>query len=123
MFDRNKTEVADDGVTPEPKPSEQALGFVDQAVGVVPIVADAVRSTFERIGEPVTRERGAEVRRQVTDQVVERARKARHRFEPMYRQRVEPVYKRRLEPVVRERVEPVYRQRFEPTVRRVRERI
>jgi hypothetical protein len=60
-------------------------------------------------------ERGADVRRQVTDQVVERARKARERVEPVYRDRIEPVYK--------ERVEPVYKQRVEPTVRRVRERI
>jgi hypothetical protein len=115
MPDRNKTETAGDGAAPKSKPSEQALGLVDQAVGVVPTIADAVRSTFNRIGEPVTRERGAEVRRQATDQVVDRARKARNRFEPMYRERVEPVYKRR--------VEPVYRERFEPTVRRVRERI
>jgi hypothetical protein len=123
MFATSKTEVADNGVAPEPTPSEQALGVVDRAVGVVPIVADAVRSTVDRIGEPVTRERGAEVRHQVTDRVVERARNARHRFEPMYRERVEPVYKRRLEPLVRDRVEPVYRDRVAPTVRRVRERI
>lgn len=51
--------------------------------------------------------RGGEVRRQVTDQVVEQARKARERVEPVYRDRVEPVYK----------------QRVEPTVERVRERI
>ena len=67
--------------------------------------------------------RGGEVRRQVTDQVVEQARKARERVEPVYRDRVEPVYKQRVEPVVRERVEPVYRERFEPQVKRVRERI
>jgi hypothetical protein len=58
-------------------------------------------------------------RRKVTDQVVEQARKARERVEPVYK----PVYKKRFEPIVRERVEPVYRERVEPTVRRVRERI
>lgn len=67
--------------------------------------------------------RGGEVRRQVTDQVVEQARKARERVEPVYRDRVEPTYRKRVEPVVRERVEPVYRERFEPAVKRVRERI
>ena len=75
--------------------------------------------------------RGGDVRRQVTDQVVEQARKARERVEPVYRDRVEPVYKdrvepvykERFEPVVKERVEPVYKQRVEPTVKRVRERI
>jgi len=60
-------------------------------------------------------ERGADVRHQVTDQVIERTRKARERVEPVYRDRIEPVYK--------ERVEPVYKKRVEPTVRRVRERI
>ena len=68
-------------------------------------------------------ERGADVRRQVTDQVVERARKARERVEPLYRERVEPVYRDRVEPIYKERVEPVYKARVEPTVRRVRERI
>ncbi len=58
--------------------------------------------------------RGGDVRRQVTDQVVDQARKAR--------ERVEPVYKDRVEPVVKERVEPVYKQRVEPTVKKVRER-
>lgn len=67
--------------------------------------------------------RGGEFRRQLTDQVVEQARKARERVEPVYRERVEPVYKERVEPVVKERVEPVYKQRVEPTVKRVRERI
>ena len=75
--------------------------------------------------------RGGDVRRQVTDQVVDQARKARKRVEPVYRdrvepvvkQRVEPVYRQRVEPVVRERVEPVYRERVEPAVKRVRERI
>jgi hypothetical protein len=67
--------------------------------------------------------KGTEVRRQVTDQVVTEARKARTRVEPLYKERVEPVYKQRVEPVVKERVEPVYRDRVEPTVKRVRERI
>jgi hypothetical protein len=75
--------------------------------------------------------RGGKVRRQVTDQVVDQARKARKRVEPVYRdrvepvvkERVEPVYKQRVEPVVKERVEPVYRERFEPRFKRVRERI
>jgi hypothetical protein len=59
--------------------------------------------------------RGGEIRRQVTDQIVEQARKARDRVEPVYRERVEPVYK--------ERVEPVYKERVEPTVKKVRERV
>lgn len=58
--------------------------------------------------------RGGDVRRQVTDQVVDQARKARQRVEPVYKDRVEPVYKQRVEPVVKERVEP--------TVKKVRER-
>ena len=71
--------------------------------------------------------RGGDIRRQVTDQVVEQARKARERVEPVYRDRVEPtvkpLYKDRVEPVVKDRVEPVYRERVEPTVKKVRERI
>ena len=75
--------------------------------------------------------RGGEIRKQVTDQIVDQARKARDRVEPVYRDRVEPVYKERVEPTVknrvepvyRERVEPVYRDRVEPTVKKVRERI
>jgi hypothetical protein len=67
--------------------------------------------------------KGGEVRRQVTDQVVDQARKARERVEPVYRERVEPVVKERVEPVYKQRVEPVYKERFEPTVKRVRERI
>jgi cation transport regulator ChaC len=59
--------------------------------------------------------KGGDVRRQVTDQLVGRARKAR--------ERVEPVYRERLEPVVKERVEPVYRDRVEPAVRKVRQRV
>jgi hypothetical protein len=67
--------------------------------------------------------RGGDIRRQVTDQVVEQARKARDRVEPVYRDRVEPTVKKRVEPVYRERVEPVYKERVEPTVKKVRERV
>ncbi len=75
--------------------------------------------------------KGGDVRRQVTDQLVGQARKARERVEPVYRdrvqpvvkERVEPVYRERVEPVVKERVEPIYRDRVEPTVKKVRERI
>jgi hypothetical protein len=59
--------------------------------------------------------KGGDVRRQVTDQLVGQARKARDR--------VEPVYKERFEPIVKERFEPVYKKRVEPTVHRVRERV
>jgi hypothetical protein len=38
--------------------------------------------------------KGGDVRRQVTDQLVGRARKARERVEPVYRERVEPVVKK-----------------------------
>lgn len=67
--------------------------------------------------------RGGKIRRQVTDQVVDQARKARDRVEPVYQKRVEPTVKKRVEPVYRDRVEPVYQKRVEPTVKRVRERI
>jgi hypothetical protein len=75
--------------------------------------------------------KGGDVRRQVTDQLVGQARKARERVEPVYRdrvepvvkQRVEPVYRERVQPVVKERVEPIYRDRVEPAVKKVRERI
>jgi hypothetical protein len=67
--------------------------------------------------------RGGDIRRQVTDQIVEQARKAREQLEPVYRDRVEPVYKDRVEPVYKQRVEPVYRERVEPTVKKVRERV
>jgi hypothetical protein len=104
--------------TRERRPSEQVLQVVDRTVGAVPMVADAVRSAVGELSDPQrlnaelerAEARGADVRRQVTDQVVERARKARERVEPVYKPRVE-------------RVESVYRQRFEPTVRKVRERI
>jgi hypothetical protein len=75
--------------------------------------------------------KGGDVRRQVTEQLVGQARKARERVEPVYRdrvepvvkERVEPVYRQRVEPVVKERVQPIYRDRVEPTVKKVRERI
>lgn len=84
-----------------------------------------VETLKQRLNSEVERaeRRGGEVRRQVTDQVVEQARKARKRVEPVVRDRVEPVYRERFQPVVRERVEPVYRERLEPAVKRVRERI
>jgi hypothetical protein len=59
--------------------------------------------------------KGGDVRRQVTDQLVGQARKARERVEPVVKERVEPVY--------RQRVEPIYRDRVEPAVKKVRERI
>ena len=62
--------------------------------------------------------RGGEIRKQMTDQVVAQARKARDQFEPVYRERVEPTVKKRVEPVYRERVEPVYKERVEPTVKK-----
>ena len=75
--------------------------------------------------------KGGDVRRQVTEQLVGQARKARERVEPVYRERVEPVvkervepvYRERVQPVVKERVEPIYRDRVEPAVKKVRERI
>ncbi len=65
--------------------------------------------------------RGGDVRKQVSDQVVEQARKARERVEPA-RKRVEPVVQKRVEPI-RKRFEPVVRERVEPAYRKVRERI
>lgn len=129
-----KAGTARGGSAAERRPSEQVLQVVDRAVGAVPVVADAVRNTVEEWRKPERlnaeleryEARGADVRRQVTDQVVERARKARDRVEPVYKprvERVESVYRQRFEPLVRERVEPVYRERLEPAVRRVRERI
>jgi hypothetical protein len=133
-----KTEVTGNGS----KPSQQALQAVDVAVGAVPTVAGAVRNTAdtwrksesrskelellrERLGTELEKaeERGGDVRRQVTDQLVGRARKARERVEPVYRDRVEPIYRQHVEPVVRDRVQPIYRDRLEPAVKRVRERI
>jgi hypothetical protein len=94
---------------------------------------DEIDSLRERLGNEIEKAeaKGGDVRRQVSDQLVGQARKARERVEPVYRDRVEPVVKERVEPVYRERVEPVYKQRVEPlyrdrvepAVKRVRERI
>jgi hypothetical protein len=75
--------------------------------------------------------RGGDIRKEVTEQLIGQARKARERVEPVYKERVEPVvkkrvepvYKERVEPVVKNRVEPLYRDRVEPAVKAVRERI
>lgn len=99
--------------------------------------ADGRKSEIESLRKRLAAElekaeaKGGDVRRQVTDQLIGQARKARDRVEPVYRdrvepvvkERVEPVYRERLEPVVKERVEPLYRDRLEPAVKRVRERI
>jgi gas vesicle protein len=93
-----------------------------------PAQLETLKRQFEAEVEKANK-RGTDVRKQVSDQVVEQARKARERVEParkrvepVVRDRVEPIRKR-FEPVVRERVEPVYRERVEPTVKKVRERI
>jgi regulator of replication initiation timing len=92
-----------------------------------------LESLRKRLGEELQKAetKGGDVRRQVTDQLIGQARKARDRVEPVYRdrvepvvkERVEPVYRERVEPVVKERVEPLYRDRVEPAVKKVRERI
>jgi hypothetical protein len=76
-----------------------------------------IESLRKRLGSEIEKAeaKGGDVRRQVTDQLVGQARKARDRVEPVYRERVEPV--------VKERVEPIYRDRVEPAVNKVRERI
>jgi hypothetical protein len=68
-----------------------------------------IESLRRRLGSELDKAetKGGDVRRQVTEQLIGQARKARERVEPVYR----------------ERVEPVYRERVEPTVKRVRERI
>jgi molecular chaperone GrpE (heat shock protein) len=78
---------------------------------------EEIESLRKRLGSEIEKAeaKGGDVRRQVTDQLIGQARKARERVEPVYRDRVEPV--------IKERVEPVYKQRFEPAVKRVRERI
>src|SRR5688572_18157000 len=85
-----------------------------------PAQLETLKRQFEAELEKAEK-RGGNVRKQVSDQVVEQARKARERVEParkrvepVVRDRVEPIRKR-FEPVVRERVEPVYRERVEPT--------
>jgi oligoendopeptidase F len=60
---------------------------------------------FDEIEKAETR--GGEIRRQVTDQIVEQAKKAREQLEPVYRDRVEPVYKDRVEPTVKKVAERV----------------
>jgi hypothetical protein len=151
---KTKTEEQTEVTTNGRKPSDQALQAVDVAVGAVPTVAEAVRSTAEtwtnsetrsqeletlqkrvqslrdpqartteieslreRLGSELHKAetKGGDVRRQVTEQLIGQARKARERVEPVYRDRVEPV--------VKQRVEPVYRERVEPAVKKVRERI
>jgi regulator of replication initiation timing len=84
-----------------------------------------IESLRKRLGSELEKAeaKGGDVRRQVTDQLVGQARKARDRVEPVYRDRLEPVYRERVEPIVKERVEPIYRDRFEPAVKRVRERV
>jgi regulator of replication initiation timing len=76
-----------------------------------------IESLRKRLGSEIEKAeaKGGDVRRQVTEQLVDQARKARDRVEPVYRDRVEPV--------VKERVEPIYRDRVEPAVKKVRERI
>jgi len=167
---RKTEEKTPEVTTTNRKPSEQALQAVDVAVGVVPTVAENVRTTTETWTNSETRSqeietlqkrvqslrdpqartteidslrerlsaelnkaetKGGDVRRQVTEQLIGQARKARERVEPVYRdrvhpvvkERVEPVYRERVEPVVKERVEPIYRDRVEPAVKKVRERI
>ena len=68
-----------------------------------------IESLRKRLGSELEKAetKGGDVRRQVTDQLVGQARRARERVEPVYRERVEPVVKQRVEPVYRERVEPV----------------
>jgi len=92
-----------------------------------------IESLRQRLGSEIekAKAKGGDVRRQVTDQLIGQARKARGRVEPVYRdrvepvvkERVEPVYRERVEPVVKERFEPIYRERVEPAVKKVRERI
>jgi hypothetical protein len=92
-----------------------------------------IESLRKRLSEEIEKAeaKGGDVRRQVTDQLIGQARKARERVEPVYRERVEPVvkervepvYRERFEPVVKKRVEPIYRDRVEPAVKRVRDRI
>ena len=84
-----------------------------------------IESLRKRLADEIEKAeaKGGDVRRQVTDQLVGRARKARDRVEPVYRDRVAPVYRKRVEPIVKERVEPVYKKRVEPTVKKVVERV
>jgi hypothetical protein len=60
-----------------------------------------IESLRRRLGSELEKAetKGGDVRRQVTEQLIGQARKARERVEPVYRQRVEPTVKR-----VRERI-------------------
>jgi molecular chaperone GrpE (heat shock protein) len=60
-----------------------------------------IESLRKRLGAEIEKAeaKGGDVRRQVTDQLVGQARKARERVEPVYRERIEPTVKR-----VRERI-------------------
>jgi hypothetical protein len=60
-----------------------------------------IESLRRRLGSELEKAetKGGDVRRQVTEQLIGRARKARERVEPVYRERVEPTVKR-----VRERI-------------------
>ena len=60
-----------------------------------------IESLRKRLGSEIEKAeaKGGDVRRQVTDQLVGQARKARERVEPVYRERIEPTVKR-----VRERI-------------------
>jgi F0F1-type ATP synthase membrane subunit b/b' len=103
-------------------PTDQALQAVDIAFGTAAKVADAVVERVKPYRDRAKREkelkslrgqvekelkdakeRGGEIRRQVTGQLDERTREVRQRVEPVYRERVEPV-QRRVESRFRERV-------------------
>ena len=60
-----------------------------------------IESLRRRLGSELEKAetKGGDVRRQVTDQLIGQARRARERVEPVYRERVEPTVKR-----VRERI-------------------
>jgi hypothetical protein len=60
-----------------------------------------IDSLRQRLGSELEKAetKGGDVRRQVTEQLIGQARKARERVEPVYRERVEPTVKR-----VRERI-------------------
>ena len=60
-----------------------------------------IESLRRRLGSELEKAetKGGDVRRQVTEQLIGQARKARERVEPVYRERVEPTMKR-----VRERI-------------------
>ena len=80
----------------------QTLRDPQGRTGEIEALRERLGSELEKAGA-----KGGDVRRQVTEQLIGQARKARERVEPVYR----------------DRVEPVYRERVEPAVRKVRERI